>query len=125
MNRHTQGSVYLYTLFFVVSLFAVLMLLLQVTLNNATPVYTNAHTVGMYHAGRSAVDLFVYTWPPAEGTDAQTFTFDDYQVITVFNAPQLTATVTSPHTAQSLRLHAVIEWVGDKPYVRNIYQPLQ
>ena len=122
--KQNKGSVYLYTLFFVMSLFALLALLLQITINNATPVFTNAHTIGLYHAGRSGIDLFLYHFPQGE-VASYPFDFGDYQVLAQFTYPRLTATATSSHTAQTSRFHAVVEEVGDTLRVRNIYQPLQ
>ena len=122
--KQNKGSVYLYTLFFVMSLFALLALLLQVTINNATPVFTNAHTTGLYHAGRSGMNMFLYQWPQYQLT-SDTLDFGDYQVLVSFNYPQLTAAVTSSHTAQTLRFHAIVEEVSNGFRFINIYQPLQ
>ena len=59
-NIKTNGSVYMYTMFFVIAMFSMLMLLLRVSLNNSVPVFTNLNTINLYHVARSGVDLFVH-----------------------------------------------------------------
>lgn len=124
-SKATQGSVYLYTLFWVMSLFAMLTVLLQVLMHNATPVFTTAQTVKLYHAGRSAVDLFVYHWPPGEDYLVQVTEGEGYQVTITFEDPHLQAVVQATDTVQNLRFHGTIVFVDDLPWLRNLHQPLQ
>ena len=59
-NKKNKGSVYIYTMFFVIAMFSMIMLLLRVSLNNAVPTFTNVSNVNLYHAARSGIDLFLY-----------------------------------------------------------------